>query len=187
MKVKKPLDNIICLSYIASKQAARGGKTKGEREMTRHEVLTKAGCTIREAEIIGLKLDALKSEAERVAWIERHLKRFLAAIRAMETLREVEEQERIANAAMADLEAMVRSQSHRVETDPYCEEVKALLNSVNACAWYRENMYGKRAPNEEWASREAIEAREAEMRKAALEDEAEAALAQAVQILGGAK
>jgi hypothetical protein len=155
--------------------------------MTRHEVLTKAGCTIGEAEIIGLKLDALGSDEERVAWIERHLAKFLAAIQAIDSLADAKSRVKTLEKLLEDADKKHAQIALEMETNPYCEEVKALLGSVSSCAWYRENMYGKRAPNEEWATREAIEAREAKMRKAALEAEAEVALAQAVQILGGAK
>jgi uncharacterized membrane protein YgaE (UPF0421/DUF939 family) len=155
--------------------------------MTRLQALLENGCTVGEAEIIALKLDALGSDEERAEWIARHLKPFLAAIRAIELLREISEQERIANAAMADLAAMVRAQNERVDTDPYCDEVMALIRNTNTRAWYDENLYGKRKPNQERATREAIEAREAKHRREALEVEAEAALAEAVKLIGGAK
>lgn len=155
--------------------------------MTRYEVLKEAGCTIGEAEIIGLKLDALKSDEERVAWIERHLAKFLAAIRAMETLREVEEQERIANAAMVDLDAMVRTQTHRVVSDPYCDEVRSLI-SLSRDKAFKAAYFGRSHRSwDGYPTLNAIDARDAQQRRDALEREAEDALAEAVAIIGGAR
>lgn len=155
--------------------------------MTRLQALLENGCTVYEAEIIGLKLDALGSDAERAEWIERHMAKFLAAIRIMESLKDAQSRAKTLEKLYDDAERNVGRIEQEVDTDPYCEEVRALLSHANTRAWYNENMYGKRTPSQKWATREAIEAREAEMRKAALEAEAEDALKQAVQIAGGAQ
>jgi len=159
--------------------------TEGRMRMTRYEVLKEVGCTIGEAEIIGLKLDALRSDEERVTWIERHLTKFLAAIRAMETLRELKEQERIANAAMADLEAMVRAQTRRVVSDPYYDEARSLISLSRDKAFKCACFGQSHQHGDGWPSRDAIDARDAQQRRDALEREAEDALAQAVKLVGG--
>ncbi len=142
--------------------------------MTRLEVLKQAGCTIGEAEIIGLKLDALNSDEERVAWIERHLSKFLTAIRKFAELDDCHDSERKANIALAQIQDCIHEQELSIAKDPYCEEVKMLKRNLAITDSVRTRLY--RCPRGTY---------EDQATQAALEREAEDALVQAVAIKDG--